>query len=135
VVSLDLPKLDFSGTSSVAEKKGSPDLDIKWDYNIKAAPLIGMKASVDILPMLLRKSAWGTLFLPLLQELKDKYANPDGSIGMQLEASIILSIEGKVEFDLNFTDQTFIHDEKTELHSLRFNVPFQCKGELKGKGH
>ncbi len=134
-VSLDLPKLAFSGTSSVAEKKGSPDVDVKWDYNIKAAPLIGMKASVDILPMLLRKSGWGSLFLPLLRELKDKYANPDGSVGVQLEASIILSIEGKVEFDLKFTDQTFVHDEKTELRSLRFDVPFQCKGELKGKGH
>ena len=134
-VSLDLPKLAFSGTSSIAEKKGSPDVDVKWDYNIKAAPLIGIKASVDILPMLLRQSGWGSLFLPLLKELKDKYANPDGSVGVQLEASIILSIEGKVEFDLNFTDQTFVHDEKTELRSLRFDVPFQCKGELKGKGH
>ncbi len=134
-VALDLPKLAFSGTSSIAEKKGSPDVDVKWDYNIKAAPLIGIKASVDILPMLLRQSGWGALFLPLLSELKDKYANPDGSVGVQLEASIILSIEGKVEFDLKFTDQTFVHDEKTELRSLRFDVPFQCKGELKGKGH
>jgi len=28
-----------------------------------------------------------------------------------------------------------VHDEKTELRSLKFDVPFYCKGELKGKGH
>lgn len=134
-VTIDLPKLAFNGTSSIAEKNGSPDVDIKWDYNIKAAPLIGIKAEVDVLPMLIRSSGWGSLFLPLLRELKEKYANPDGSIGVQLEASIILSIEGKVEFDLSFTDATFVHDDKTELRSLKFDVPFECKGELKGKGH
>lgn len=134
-VTLDLPKLSFNGTSSIAEKKGSPDVDVKWDYNIKASPLIGIKAEVDVLPMLIRSSGWGSLFLPLLSELKEKYANPDGSIGVQLEASIILSIAGKVEFDLNFTDKTFVHDEKTELRSLKFDVPFLCKGEMKAKGH
>lgn len=134
-VTLDLPKLSFNGTSSIAEKKGSPDVDVKWDYNIKASPLIGIKAEVDVLPMLIKSSGWGSLFLPLLSELKEKYANPDGSIGVQLQASIILSIAGKVEFDLNFTDKTFVHDEKTELRSLKFDVPFQCTGKLKGKGH
>ena len=134
-VTLDLPKLSFNGTSSIAEKKGSPDVNIKWDYTIKAAPLIGVEAKVDVLPMLLKSSGWGSLFLPLLKELKEKYANPDGSVGVQLEASIILSIAGKVEFDLNFTDKTFEHDDKTQLRSLKFDVPFKCKGELKGKGH
>ncbi len=134
-VTLDLPKLSFNGTSSIAEKSGTPDVDVKWDYNIKAAPLIGIKAEVDVLPMLLKSSGWGSLFLPLLSELKEDYANPDGSVGIQLEASIILSISGKVEFDLNFTDSTFVHDEKEQLRSLKFDVPFFCKGELKGKGH
>lgn len=134
-VTLDLPKLAFKGTSSIAEKNGSPDVDVRWDYNISASPLIGIKAEVDVLPMLIRASGWGSLFLPLLSELKEKYANPDGSIGVQLEASVILSIAGNVSFDLKFSDKSFPQDEKSELRSLKFDVPFECKGELKGKGH
>ncbi len=130
-----LPKLSFNGTSSIAEIKGSPDVDIKWDYTIKAAPLIGIEAKVDVLPMLLKSSGWGSLFLPLLKELKEKYANPDGSVGVQLEASIVLSIAGKVSFNVNFSDGSFVNDEKNELRSLKFDVPFKCTGELKGSGH
>lgn len=134
-VTLDLPKLSFNGTSSIAENNGTPDVNIRWDYNVKAAPLIGIEAKVDVLPMLLKSSGWGTLFLPLLSELKEKYANPDGSVGVQLEASIVLSIAGKVSFNVNFSDSSFVNDEKSELRSLKFDVPFKCTGELKGSGH
>ena len=85
--------------------------------------------------MLLKSSGWGTLFLPLLSELKEKYANPNGSVGVQLEASIVLSIAGKVSFNVNFSDSSFANDEKSELRSLKFDVPFKCTGELKGSGH
>ncbi len=132
-ISLSLPNVSFSGTSSIAERKNH-EVAIKWDYTLKADPLFEVKAEADVLPMLIRSSGWGSLFLSLLKELKDKYANPDGSISADLEASIILSIAGKVAFDFNFTDKDFVEDKEVKPRVFEVQIPFKCEGKALAKG-
>jgi len=133
-VSIKLPNIAFSGKSSIAEKAGSPDVGVKWDYTLKADPLIDIEANADVLPMLIRSSVWGNYFLKLLKELKDRYSNPDGSISAELEASIILSIAGKVEFEFNFVNNEFVTDKEIKPRIFKVEIPFSCEGKAFAKG-
>ena len=132
-ISISLPQVSFSGKASIAEQKDH-QVSVKWDYSLKADPLFEIKAEADVLPMLIRGSGWGSLFLNLLKELKEDYANPDGSISAELEASIILSISGKAAFEFNFTDDKYVEDGDVKPEYFKVEIPFSCEGKALAKG-
>jgi len=135
-IDVTLPKLSLDYATQFKEKPGSNLVVRTHEFNFEAAPFIDIKASVDILPILVAylSSWWSSPFNAFFDWVKQKYGKLVGKDEIKAGISFKVSING--DLGAKFTHKRDESGKTTiEGEPVKSKITIKAEGEAKMDGH
>ena len=135
-IDVTLPKVTLGYETQFKEKPGSNLVVRTHEFSFEAAPFINIKASVDILPIIIAylSSWWSQPFNAFFDWVKQKYGKLAGKDEINAGISFKVSIDG--DLGAKFTHKRDESEKTTtEGEPVKSKITIKAEGEAKMDGH
>ncbi|TQV85883.1 hypothetical protein [Aliikangiella coralliicola] len=131
------PNLGIKYETELKEDKSSPEVVSSYDLSLSADPLIGMKGSIDVFPVLLKAVKTHPAGRPIASVLEAalKGVGSDKSVAsLKADIQLVFSIESKVTINFSTSGENG-KDNASCKSEQAIAMEFKFEGVVGAKGH
>ncbi len=131
------PNLNIEYKAELKEDKKSPEVVSSYSLDIAASPLIGMKGSIDIFPVLLkaaRSNPAAASIASILEKVVEGVGNENSFASIKADIQLVFSIDTKVSIKFSTSGENG-KDNREPKAEQAIGMDFQLEGVIGAKGH
>ena len=136
-IEVSWPSFSLTYKAALEEDKAKPVVKTTHELVFTAAPLLGLKGTVDLFPVLLKASKGNPAAAPIvaiLEAAMEGVGSDDSVASLKADISLKFSIGTAV--NINFSAKGSNGEDDTEVKSEQsLNMEFQLEGTVGAKGH